>query len=104
LTAVLEGTSAGFEVKLSNRFWREPRHLVITIPWFYDVQSVEVDGRPAKIERGKLYVSAHARQLRVVGRIRPGTPPMSFERAVDNYKREYKKRYDEFLRTGITRP
>jgi hypothetical protein len=25
---------------------------------------------------------------------------MSFERALDEYKREYRKRYQEFLRTG----
>ncbi|MFH1268278.1 MAG: hypothetical protein ABIK89_21365 [Planctomycetota bacterium] len=37
----------------------------------------------------------------VRGTIRPDTPPMSFEKAVQRYKQEYKRRYDEFLRTGV---
>jgi hypothetical protein len=62
-----------------------------------------VDGHIVK-PRGAIVISPNARQVRVQGMIKPGTPEMSFEQAVEDYKREYKRPYKEFLRTGVTDP
>jgi hypothetical protein len=40
----------------------------------------------------------------VKGRFRPSTPDLSFERIVNQYKQEYRKRYADFLRTGAIQP
>jgi hypothetical protein len=40
----------------------------------------------------------------VKGRRRAGAPALSFDRAVQEYQREYRARYAEFLRTGKIRP
>jgi len=39
--------------------------------------------------------------LGVHGKIKPDTPPMSFQNAVEEYKQEYRRRYEGFLRTGV---
>ena len=44
------------------------------------------------------------REINVKGRISPGAPELSFDRTVEDYKREYRQRYQEFLRTGTIRP
>lgn len=104
VTAILRGTSGGLNVNLSNRFWRAPEHIVIRIPWFYEVQQAEADGRPVKLIDGNLTVSPRIHEVRLRGRIKQGAHNLSYEDAVQNYKREYKQRYAEFLQTGKIRP
>jgi hypothetical protein len=94
----------GWVVKLSNKFWQPPAHVVIRIPWFYEVQAVEADGRPAQVKDGQLVLPAGTQEVKVRGRIKPGMPEMSFERTAEDYRQEYRKRYEEFLRTGVTQP
>lgn len=91
-------------VKLSNNFWQPPAHVVMRIPWFYEVRAAEADGRPLQVKDGQLVLSPTTREVKVRGQIKPGTPDLSFERAVENYKQEYRRRYEEFLRTGAVRP
>ena len=104
VTAVLRASAEGWDVRLSNRFRQAPDHVIIPVPWFYEVQQAEADGYPIKITAGELVIPANTQEVRVRGRIKPGTPPMSFELAVEEYSREYNKRYEEFLQTGTTRP
>lgn len=104
VNAILRTNSDGWDVKLSNQFRQAPAHVVIRIPWFYEVQQAEADGQQVQVKGGELILPADTHEVKVKGRIKPGVAPLSFERAVDDYKAEYKKRYQEFLRTGLTRP
>jgi hypothetical protein len=103
-SAVLSAGADGFTVSLSHRFRRPPQHVVIRVPWFFEAQTAEADGRPLAIADGKLSVGPDAREIKVTGRFRPSTSDLSFERTVAQYKQEYRKRYAEFLRTGTIRP
>ena len=100
VTAVLKSTAAGLALELSNQFREEPEHLIFPVPWFYEVDAAEADGRSVKVTEGKLILPASAREVKVRGRIRPGTPKMGFDQAVDDYKQDYKTKYRQFLRTG----
>jgi len=105
ISAVLRvDNRGGWEVKLSNQFRQAPNHVVISIPWFYEVEHVEADGRAIQPKNGKLALAPATREVRVTGRVKPGTPRLSFEETVEEYKREYRKRYEEFLRTGDVGP
>jgi hypothetical protein len=103
-SAILRTNADGWEVKLANQFRQAPAHVIIRIPWFYDAQQVAADGQQAQVNAGELMLSADTREVKVKGRIKPGIAALSFERAVDGYKAEYRKRYQEFLRTGLTHP
>jgi len=103
LTMSVRAKSDGWEIHLSHDFWEAPRRILVRIPWFCDVQRVEVDGKPATVTDGHLILDAGNRQVRITGKVKPGTPEMSFERTVEEYKTEYRKRYQEFLRTGVVR-
>jgi hypothetical protein len=91
-------------VTLANRFREPPVRLVIRIPWFYEAQRVEADGRAVEVRDGHVALSPNTKEVSVRGRIRSGSPDMSFDEAVQRYKQEYRRRYEEFLRTGVTRP
>ncbi len=104
VSATLYASADDWVVKLSNQFWQAPAHVIIRVPWFYEVQKVEADSKPIQVIEGKLVLSPTVRTVTVSGRFKPGTPEMSFERTVKDYQREYKQRYAEFLRTGKIQP
>jgi len=100
VSAVLRAGAGGLEIRLGHRFRQPPQHVVIRIPWFYEAQAAEADGRPVPIAEGKVLLDPGTRHIAIRGRIRPGTPPMSFQETIAAYQREYQKRYREFLRKG----
>lgn len=100
----LRSDADGFTVKLSSRFVEDPKRIIIRVPWFYQVRQVEADGRPVTPANGELALGAGVREVRVKGTIKPGSPDLSYESVVQDYKREYRRRYQEFLRTGVTQP
>jgi serine/threonine protein kinase len=91
-------------VNLSNKFRQPPARLLIRIPGFYEAQRAEADGRAIEIKGGHVVVLAGTTEVRFRGRTNPATPELSFESTVEAYKKEYRKRYEDFLRTGITKP
>jgi hypothetical protein len=100
VSAALGSVPDGWELQLSNRFRQPPRRLVIPIPWFCEFQAATADGKPVEATAGKLVLAPNTRAVKLQGRIRPGTPELSFEQTVRDYQREYRRRYEEFLRTG----
>jgi hypothetical protein len=89
------------EIRLSNMFRQPPGQIVMRIPWFYEVEKIEIDGLMTETGSEEVILSANSKEVKIGGRIRPGTPEISFEQTVDSYKREYRRRYQEFLRTGV---
>ena len=60
----------------------------------------EVDGPPVTPQSGARVLPSSTRTLRVTGPILPGTQGLNCERAVEQFKEEYDRRYARFLRTG----
>jgi hypothetical protein len=105
VTAVLRADdNGGWEVKLANRFRQMPAHLVIPAPWFYEVEHADADGQAIRPESGRFVLAPATKTVRVTGRLKQGNLPMSFAKTVEDYQREYRRRYEEFLRTGTIQP
>jgi len=96
--------SKGWTVDLGHDFWQQPERVILSIPWFYQADQVQIDGKVVQITAGKIQVPIAAKQIRVDGRIKPGTPIMSFDQTVADYRQEYRRRYDSFLRSGEIGP
>jgi len=86
---------------LNPQFRQAPVQIVVRIPWFFELQAAEADGRAIAAAGGQLALAPTTRAVTLRGRIKPGTPELSYEKAVEKYKQEYRRRYGEFLRTGI---
>ena len=88
-------------VRLPERFRQAPQRLLVRVPWFYEVERATLDGEPATAKDGHYVVPVSAAELILFGRIKPDSPRLSYDQAVADYKAEYRRRYEQFLRTGV---
>ncbi|MDR3762902.1 MAG: hypothetical protein P4M01_02270 [Acidobacteriota bacterium] len=85
-------------------FRQRPGRVLVHVPWFMEVKEALADGKPVTAS-DVIELPAGAQQLTLRWQRKPETPVLNYGRAVEEYKREYRRRYDEFLRTGeIQRP
>jgi hypothetical protein len=92
------------EIRLEHQFRQAPERVIIRIPWFFEAEQIEADGQAVKAQNGLIVLSPNARTVKVRGRVKPGTREMNFDNTVQDYKREYRARYNDFLRTGVVQP
>jgi hypothetical protein len=74
-----------------------PKQIVVHLPWFMDLNTATVDGKPAHPTDGSLVVAPNAREIHLHWSPRPNAPHMSYDRAVADYKAEYARRYQELM-------
>ncbi len=86
-------------LKIDSRFERQPKDIVLHLPWFLDVSSVIADGVPVKFAEDAAHLPASVREVRITWRHRLPVN-MSYQRTVDSYKKEYRRRYEHLLETG----
>ncbi len=82
---------------LNTSFTAAPRQIVIHLPWFVDLKDAAVDGKPVKAVNGALALPATTKEVRIHWNVKPGTPQLSYAAAVDAYKAEYARRYNELM-------
>jgi hypothetical protein len=82
---------------LKPKFTAPPRQIVIHLPWFVDLRSATADGKPVEAADGAITVSAGTREIRFHWTVKPGTPHLSYEQAVEDYKAEYARRYQVLM-------
>lgn len=87
-------------LKISSTFTDAPERIVVHVPWFLDLQDAIVDGRKVTIEGNSIILPAGARSAEISWRRKAGAPEMSYAKAVSDYRKEYRTRYEKFLQTG----
>ncbi len=80
-------------LRLNARFTAAPKQVVVHLPWFVELQSATVDGKAVQAADGALAVPADTKEIRLHWSLKTNTPHMSYERAVEEYKAEYARRY-----------
>jgi hypothetical protein len=86
--------SAGEAIlSLKTEFTAAPREIVVHLPWFVVVQNATGDGKPVRVENGRLAVPPGTKEIHVRWTVSPAAPHLSFKNAVDDYKSEYSRRY-----------
>jgi hypothetical protein len=89
------------KIKLSNQMDRAPEHLVLHLPWFLRITSATVDGKAATPKDGALSLPITAQEVELRWAAPgEGMPQLNYEKSVADYKAEYRRRYEKFLRTG----
>lgn len=82
---------------LDTRFTRAPRQIVIHLPWFVAVKSATTDGKRIDAAHNELVVSPNAKEIHLSWSVKSDTPHLSYQNAVDAYKTEYARRYQELM-------
>jgi len=95
---------AGMTLELQPNFEIAPRHVVLHLPWFVKPSSARADGKEVAIRENRIELPATVRKVEVVFARQDGVAGISYPAAVEAYKREYRARYDKFLREGSPEP
>ena len=101
LSLKLQAAADSLILSLTGPNRNPPKRILVRIPWFFELAEAKADGKPVKAEDGHLVLRPGVRKVTLRGRIKPDTRQCNFEQTVEEYKQEYRCRYEEFLRTGI---
>jgi hypothetical protein len=101
LSFQVQATTDAIRLELAGPTRNPPTQILVRIPWFFTLASATADGKPATVQAGHVVLAPGAREMILVGRTQPLAPAMSYQQAVDDYQREYRRRYEQFLRTGL---
>ena len=93
--------SAGEAVlSLKTEFTAAPRGIVVHLPWFVNVQNAMADGKAVRAENGTLAVPPGTKEIVLHWTVSPTAPRLSFKSAVEDYKKEYARRYQLLMHGG----
>jgi hypothetical protein len=90
-------------LKLDPHFDHAPKSIELHVPWFMRVSAITVDGAPitfASLENSRnesFSVPPTAHEIHLHWTVKAGTPQLSYERAVEDYKAEYARRYQVLM-------
>ncbi len=92
-------------LRLRSAFTTPPKALVLHLPWFMEVTSVQADGVTLAVSGDAVALPAGTKEVRIAWHRRAGaaasnTEPMSYEKTVESYKAEYRRRYEHLVETG----
>ena len=96
----LHSNAGGAVLKLSNRFTKQPERVVLHLPVGMSVIAVSAGGKALKVLDRAVVVPADASEITIRWAPKPGARAFSYDKTVAEYKAEYRRRYDKFVRTG----
>jgi hypothetical protein len=89
---------------LQPKFEIAPRRVVVHVPWFVKVSSARADGKDVAVHDNRIELPATVRNLQVAFARQGDVAGVSYQAAVEAFKREYRARYEIFLRDGSPEP
>lgn len=100
----LEQPAAGEALlHVDARFTTPPKEIVVHLPWFVVLKSAMADSKEIEARDGELTIAPGTRTVALHWSMKPGTPRLSYDQAVNEYKTEYARRYTQLLH-GSTEP
>jgi len=91
-------------LNLKTSFPHPPRKMILHLPWFMDVTSVIADGVSLHVTGDAVELPSTARRVLLDWKRRKDASEMSYERTVQSYKAEYRRRYEHLLSSGEMSP
>jgi hypothetical protein len=95
--------TGGMTLDLDSNLRQKPEQIVLHLPWFVTAKSARADGRQISITGSQLQLPPSALRVEVDWVRRAPVPDLSYSRAVEAYEREYRARYEQFLKDGSPR-
>ncbi len=86
-------------LNLNNNFNVKPAKLILHLPWFMSVKELKADGKKLTPKDNSVGLPINCKQVSISWQ-RSSDENLSYQKTVDDYKKEYRKRYEEFLRNG----
>ncbi|HEX2866953.1 MAG TPA: hypothetical protein VHO03_07910 [Ignavibacteriales bacterium] len=87
----------GADLKLDNKFRSNPSKLILHLPFFMSVKTVSADGKALSVNKNSVELPVSAKQVSIEWTKEKNYPQMSYMKAVEDYKTEYSRKYQESL-------
>jgi hypothetical protein len=84
---------------LTANFRVAPKRVILHAPWFLTITEITADGKPLK-PGSEVLVPTGTRHVDFRFTRNANAPALSYTAAVEQYKKEYRAHYEEYLRTG----
>ncbi|HEU5403505.1 MAG TPA: hypothetical protein VFU86_19280, partial [Terriglobales bacterium] len=84
---------------LITNFRAAPKRIILHAPWFLTIKEVVADGKPVRPER-EVVLPPAARHVELTFSRDPNAPALSYASAVEQYKKDFRAHYEQFLKTG----
>ncbi len=65
-----------------------------------DIHKILVDKKEIKTIRSSVTVNANVKKVEIFWEKRVEISPLNYQKVVEDYKKEYRRRYQEFLKYG----
>ena len=85
------------KIDLQMRWTKEPKAVLLHLPWFATVSQVTVDGKRVTPEGGTVRIPPDAHQVLLQWTRNIDAPDWSFTQAVHEYEQEYRRRFEIYL-------
>lgn len=97
----VKSTSASHaELTFHASFIDPPKRIILHLPWFMDTKEVLADGKSLPITKDEVELPLAVSNVSIVWKKRVHSEPLSYDRAVEQYKIDYAARYQQFQQTG----
>lgn len=85
------------KIDLQMHWTKQPKAVLLHLPWFATVSEVSVDGKPAAPDGDAVRIPADAHQVLLKWTRNSDAPNWSFTQAVNDYEQEYRRRYEIYM-------
>jgi hypothetical protein len=99
VSAVMRFSANGAEVVIEKQLRKAPLCVVVNVPYFAQLEGFDTDATSATRDGNRLILTPDVSRVTMHWKLREVTP-LSFDQAVDDYKREYARRFSEYRRAG----
>ncbi|MCU7500060.1 MAG: hypothetical protein HF309_12395 [Ignavibacteria bacterium] len=89
--------NGGADLKLDNKFTSNPSKLILHLPYFMAVKSVRADGKTVAVSNNSAFLPVNTKAVAIEWAKQKNYPEMSYNKAVEDYKKEYREKYQESL-------
>ncbi len=96
----LECKPTGAVLTFNNNFIEKPKEIIVHLPWFMEVRRVMSDGKAVAHKNSVVVLPVDTRTVELHWIRKEGIAKLSYQQAVEDYKREYRRRYEVFLMKG----
>lgn len=94
----LQQPDAGSAIlRITSNWHTRPSTIIMHLPWFMQTAAVTADGKQVSIKNGVVQLPAETKEVRIKWQRKSGVPALSYEKAVADYKAEYRDRYAAYL-------
>ncbi|MGE5441264.1 MAG: hypothetical protein ACM3UR_15525, partial [Bacteroidota bacterium] len=71
--------------------------LILHLPYFMAVKSVRADGKTVAVSNNSAFLPVNTKAVAIEWAKQKNYPEMSYNKAVEDYKKEYREKYQESL-------